>query len=50
VCVFVLLSVSQEQLIQFARAGAGAGILMEPALGLVLLGVLLAWLTRESLV
>jgi hypothetical protein len=50
VCVFVLLSVSQEQLIQFARAGAGAGILMEPALGLILLGILLAWLTRESLV
>lgn len=48
--VFGLLSVSQDQLIQVARAGAGAGILMEPALGLGLLGILLAWLTRESLV
>jgi len=32
------------------RSGAGAGILMEPALALVLLGILLAWLSRESLV
>ena len=45
-----LLSVSQEQLIDFARGGAGAGILMEPALALGLLGILLAWLSRESLV
>jgi hypothetical protein len=50
VCVFALLSVSQERLIDLARAGGGAWALMEPALALGLLGILLAWLSRERLV
>ena len=44
--VSVLLSVSQAQLIDCVRGGAGAGVLLEPALALVLLGGLLAWLSR----
>lgn len=45
--VLGLLSLSQDRLVDFARGGAGAGILMEPALGLGLLGILLAWLTAR---
>jgi Glycosyltransferase family 87 len=44
-CVFGLMSVSQDGLIKLANAGLGAGILLEPAAAVALLGILLAWLT-----
>jgi hypothetical protein len=46
--IFALTCLSQERLIEFARAGAGAIILLEPAFALGLLGICLAWLTRKS--
>jgi hypothetical protein len=50
VCVFGLLSLSQGQLIDSVRGGAGVWTLMEPAFALVVLGILLARPTRSSLV
>jgi Glycosyltransferase family 87 len=43
--VFGLMIVSQDGLIRLADAGLGAGVLLEPAAAVVLLGILLAWLT-----
>jgi alpha-1,2-mannosyltransferase len=44
--VFALMGVSQANLVDLARAGAGGAILLEPALALCLLGLLVAWLAR----
>jgi len=46
VAVFVLLGVSQTNLVDLARAGAGGAVLLEPALALCLLGVLVVRLAR----
>jgi hypothetical protein len=44
--VFGLMSVSQSLLRELEQGGAGAGIMLEPTLALVLLGVLVAWVTE----
>jgi alpha-1,2-mannosyltransferase len=44
--VFALMGVSQANLVDLARAGAGGEILLEPALALCLLGLLVVWLAR----
>jgi hypothetical protein len=44
--VFGLLSVSQYQLTQLGDGGAGAAIMLEPTVALVLLGGLLAWVSQ----
>jgi hypothetical protein len=43
--VLALTSVSQANLVDLARGGAGGAILLEPALALCVLGFLVAWLT-----
>ena len=48
IIVFATLSASQALLTDLALGGAGAGVLMEPALGLVLLAALLSWLTPST--
>jgi hypothetical protein len=44
--VFALMGVSQANLVDLARAGAGGSILLEPTLAVCLLGLLVAWLAR----
>jgi Glycosyltransferase family 87 len=46
--VFGLLSVSQSKLIELGRGGVGTGVLLEPALGLLLLACLVAWLSASG--
>jgi hypothetical protein len=46
--VFGLNSVSQNKLVELGDAGGGAAILLEPAVGLILLAVLLARLTSTG--
>jgi hypothetical protein len=49
VCVFLLLSISQAVLFELARAGLGAGVLLEPALALAMLAVLVGWSEHRSI-
>jgi hypothetical protein len=44
--VFALMGVSQANLVDLARVGAGGSILLEPTLAVCLLGLVVAWLAR----